>query len=91
MEISGGEYLLSILTLRMSDSINKIDKLQNEGYHEIFELVDSKLMSLQTGHRFLSRDFDVDHLFKIDDIGTCYALTHRTEGAKGIFVIYYTT
>ncbi len=82
------ERMLNKIAEDMSPSIEVVDELQKLGYDEIFELAGNKLMFVQAGLFFYPREFKVDHVIRIDQLGSCFGLSHQSGKFKGIFMAY---
>lgn len=69
-----------------------IDSLHQQGYNQYFKLTDTRLKCVESNRIYNQLQFSVDQIHRIDggimsDNGyTVFALSHRTEDLKGIFI-----
>jgi hypothetical protein len=69
-----------------------IDRLRAEGYEHNFELFGRKLKCVETYRYYHQLCFHVDEIFRMEDgLGhqqrfSIFALRHRDENSKGIFI-----
>jgi len=87
-----GDLIIRKITTEMRLGCKVIDRLHLKGYNEIFEPVNSLLRCARNNHYYRIQDFDVIEIHSIeDDSGIMkglflFALRHRIEGLKGIFL-----
>ena len=87
-----GDLIIRKITAEMHSGCKVIDRLHLKGYNEIFESFNSLLRCARNNHYYKIQDFDVLEIHSIeDDSGIMkglflFALRHRIEGLKGIFL-----
>lgn len=87
-----GDLIIKRITTEMRSGCKVIDRLQLKGYNENFALFNSLLRCARNNHYYRIQDFDVDEIYSLeDDSGILkglflFALRHRIEGLKGIFL-----
>ena len=92
MEIRIEDIILNKVKKDLNCAANLIDKLQGLGYGYRFELNGSQLKCTQTRITYRRIELVVDEFFIMKDVSTndkhytIYALSHRVENLKGIFI-----
>jgi len=88
------DLVIQRITFEMEGGANIVDRLHKKGYTEIFEVSNDLLKCVSNGYYYQIEDFKIDELYRLEDVsgalkGLClFALRHRTEGAKGMFMGY---
>ena len=88
------DLVIQRIIFDMQGGANIVDRLHKKGYNEIFEALNDHLKCASDGFYYQIKDFSIDELFNLEDVsdsleGLClFALRHRTEGKKGIFIGY---
>ena len=86
------DLVLQRITFEMQRGANIVDRLHKKGYTEIFEVSNDLLKCVSNGYFYQIEDFKIDELYNLEHVsgalkGLClFALRHRTEGSKGIFM-----
>lgn len=92
MKIKVEDIILNKVITDLSQTIMLIDGLQILGYNKCFELYDTKLRCRESKKSYSQVDLLVDEIFSIEDATISnlefkiYALSHRNENLKGIFM-----
>jgi len=86
------DLIIQRITFEMQGGGNIVDRLHKKGYTEIFEVSNDLLKCVSNGYYYQIKDFNIDELYNLEDVsgtlkGLClFALRHRIEGQKGIFL-----
>jgi hypothetical protein len=92
MSVRIEETILLKVMQEVNCAVSIIDELHSLGYVNGFILSESQLHCVQTGKSYAQIDIMVDEFFVLekkvlgDAVFTIYALRHRTEDLKGIFI-----
>ena len=87
-----GDLIIRKITAEMHSGCKVIDRLHLKGYNESFESINNLLRCARNNHYYRIQDFEVIEIHNIeDDSGSIeglflFALRHRIEGLKGIFL-----
>ena len=88
------DLVLQRIIFEMQGGVNIVDRLHKKGYNEIFEVSNDLLKCVSNGFYYQIKDFSIDELFNLEDVSAClrglciFALHHRANGKKGIFMGY---
>ena len=86
------DLIIQKIAFEMKEGCNIVDRLHKKGYNEIFEVSNNLLKCASNGYYYQIKDFKIDELYNLEYVsgilkGLClFALRHRFEGQKGIFI-----
>lgn len=81
------EKILNRVVKELTESISMVDQLQELGYILNFELAGNKMLCTQTLEFFYPKDFQVDHIYRTENLCCIYGLSNPLLGIKGIFFV----
>ncbi len=88
------DMIIQRTIFEMQACSNIVERLHKKGYNEIFEVSNDLLKCVSNGCYYQIKDFTIDELHNLENVsdtlkGLClFALHHRIEGQKGIFMGY---
>ena len=88
------DLIIQKIIFEMQGGSNIVDRLHKKGYVEIFVVSNDLLKCMGNRFYYQIKDFSIDEMYNLEDVsdtlkGLClFALRHRIEGQKGIFIGY---